>query len=362
MVYDLGRYEFTTGADYTGFNPGNVTSILDTRSITVPYFECYRLVIDTSGLPSTLPQLVQSTSGYTTTSLTNLNLTFPAATTLGNTLVCGVGLNSTGTTPSVSGMTIGGVADHWGAVAAAAATSGTGQNSEMWIDPAASASGTTVGITLTGGTGLPVIVGFAYEFSGLLNTTSVSSAVDVADHGSSSGSTTTTTGSQVTTSGNDVMVGMGTQYNGTALANLNTGTTTPTLTDLTPIALSPAPGVYFSSLSSWGLTGVSGQTCKYQMVSDQSGDGAAGFLTLFEGTTGTAIGAFPFTVAIDGKTWDHQVTAAGSGFAYNALAQTMFLHEGQSLHIYWPLPVSQYGSYTDQFKITAWFRTIDRGR
>ena len=45
MTYiDLGQYTAKTGKDLTGQNLGNLTSVFDLHAISVPYFECYRLL------------------------------------------------------------------------------------------------------------------------------------------------------------------------------------------------------------------------------------------------------------------------------------------------------------------------------
>ena len=122
MTYiDLGTYTFTTAADYTGFNPGNLTSVLDPSAIRVANYELYRLLINTSGVPgpAQLPSIVQAAAPVIGTSATALNISFGKDTTAGNLIVAAVGsLSDTGEDPAVTGIKLGGSADNWGAIVA----------------------------------------------------------------------------------------------------------------------------------------------------------------------------------------------------------------------------------------------------
>lgn len=357
MTYvDLGRYTFATGKDLTGQNIGNMTSVLDLSPITVPYFEMYRLVIATAGVPGSLPALVQSTSAQTLSSVTTLTFAFPKATTVGNTIVVVTGVNASGTSPTQSACTIGGIADHFGNIAAATSNPGF-QNVSTWICPTTTQASTAVVATFTGGTGQGALFGYAYEISGALNTTSPAAAVDIAGVANSGGANvaTLTTGAGTTTSANDFFIGFSSEFNPTNNPVMSTGTTTPSLTNLAQLAGSGGPGIYFSDLSSWGIAAGAGANLKYNSMSTIAGNLGVSMVGLFPSAAAGAGLVTPFTVLVDGKLWDNQVTTA-TGFTYN-MQQPLSLNDGNNLQIFWTaLAAAQYATYSGAFNIQAWFR------
>jgi hypothetical protein len=206
---DLGRYTFTTGKDLTGQNIGKLTSVLDLSAIQVPYFEMYRLLISTASIPSGLPSVVQTTNGQNYVSLVTLGMTFPAVTTVGNTIVMFTGSNASGTSPTQNAATIGGVADHFGNIAGATNNPGA-QNVSCWVCPATTVASTALTAGFTGGAGFSALQGVAYELTNMLSTTTAATAVDQAGTSTSGvGSSTTsqTTPTKTTTAANELMVG-----------------------------------------------------------------------------------------------------------------------------------------------------------
>ena len=359
MTYvDLGQYTAKTGKDLTGQNIGNITSVLNLSAIQVPYFECYRLLISTPLVPGTLPAIVQTTSGSTLSSFATLNLTFAKPTTVGNTIVVVTGSNASGTIPSQSACTIGGAADHFGNIAGATNNGGGGENASTWVCPATTQASTAVVATFSGGSGNGSLFGYAYELSGCLNTTSATSAVDISGNATSGAGNVSVlnTTSGTTASANDFFIGFQSEFNATNNPAMTTGTTTPAMTNLAQLAGSPAPGFYFSAMSSWGLTGIVGQTLKYNAMTSIAGNLTAPMLGLFPAAGAAAGLTAPFTVTIDGKVWDNQTTVPGVGYTF-PMQQPMCLNEGNTLQIFWPtLTAAQYATYSNLFSIQAWFR------
>lgn len=356
MTYvDLGRYTAKTGADLTGQNIGNLTSVLDLSAIQVPYFEMYRLLISTSTIPAGLPNVIQSTNAQQFSSLTTLNLTFAKPATVGSTIVMWTGANATTTSPTQSAATIGGIADHFGNIAGASAAPNQ-QNISCWVCPATTQASAALVATFTGGVGAPGIQGIAYELGNMLNTTSAAAAVDQSAVVTSAASANLSTPVKVTTAANEFMCGFATEFNGNGIPSMSTGTTTPSLMNLPQVSGTPALGAFFSSLSSFGNVSLTGTNEIYNSISTQSGSLSAAMVSLFPAAgAGSAI-ALPFTVAVDGKIWDNQSTVPGVGYTYNML-QPLSLNEGNSIQIFWTsLTTAQYLSYAGQFSIQAWFR------
>lgn len=354
MTYvDLGHYPFVTALDNTGLNPGNLTSTFATSApINLAKFECYRLLINTSLIPSATPTLVQSVSGIGQ-SLTTLTLTFPKSTTVGNTIVVAASSNATTTSPTVSAVTIAASADHFGAIPGAASSGNS--NVAIWVNPTSAVAGTPIVITLTGGSGSAIVEAYALEISGLNNTTVPASSVEYSS-GAFSGSniTTLTTTAGTSSKVNDFLVGLVTQYNNVNNAQLSTGTTAPTMTNLTQLNFAPGGSNFQASLLSWGLTGPVGTNVAYKGISTIAGPMNVGAIALLPPAS-SAAGAFPFTVAIDGHVWDQQSTIAGVGYTYD-LHQPLTLNNGNVLQILWNLPASSYLTSAGLFNITGWFR------
>lgn len=100
----------------------------------------------------------------------NITLTFPANTTPGNCIVVWVnGDSPSGTDPHVSGITIGGVADHFASGIVAAGSTDV----EIWTDQNLTPASTSVVVSFAGGTGAQLCEAIAVEFSGVALTAAV---------------------------------------------------------------------------------------------------------------------------------------------------------------------------------------------
>jgi hypothetical protein len=139
------------------------------------------------GSTTTLGQVASNT----TSSLTTLTVTLSKATTAGNCLVCCLTSGASTDSPTISGITLGGVADNW----AAAASGGGGAGVEyaaIWIDPNCKGGQTSVVITLTGGSGSGGVGAYVFEVPSLL--TSPLDAAPAGVTGSGTAFTTNATG------------------------------------------------------------------------------------------------------------------------------------------------------------------------
>lgn len=359
MTYiDLGTFQFTTGQDYSGLNTGNLTSVLDMNQIRVPYFEIYRLVIDTSSLPATsaLPSVVQTTGLVTGTSLTTLNLTLPKAATKGNTIVVAWGASTATTFPTISGVTIGGVADNFGAAVTNTDGSNTVANTAIWVDPNCQQASAAIVVTSAGGTGADITYAQAWEISNAFTTSTAAAAVDVTSTQlvtSSATSSFATTGPSTTTA-NDFQAGFG-YFVGSALFTVS----------------NPQGWVANSASGSGAPLGVTG----IAQIGASNNAGPAGYSGSFQATTtGNRLGslvaasflptttpvsaiAYPFKVQVGRSQWDIQMTTAGVGYTYNIGQSPLALNTGQAMYILWnTLPFSTFGGYAGNFKVTAYMR------
>jgi len=358
MAYtDLGKYQFTTSADYTGLNSGNLTSVLALTSLRIPYFEMYRLLINTSSIPpiAGLPAVVQTSPVAVGGSLTTLAITFAKATTLGNTIAVGVASGSTATDPAVTAMTLGGAADHFGSILSAGNASTN--TAAMWLDPTCATSSAAIAVTLGGGTGTAWTSGIAYELSGLLSTTTPSAAVDVSGtltYSSGAGTTSPQTTNVSTTTANDMQIGFAAPIGGSGYTIAGPGTWTSTGGAISD-PLGAGQG-YFGAMGSWNLAAAAGSSGIYAPTSSAGVYWANLAASLLPSTTAPVQVPFPFTVAIDGVTWDKQMTVAGVGYTYTIGQSPLYLTNGQTLQVLWQLPAAQYGAYAPQFNLTGWFR------
>lgn len=354
---DLGRYSFVTKPDATGFNAGNMTSTLDTGPIIqLPYFELYRLVLDTASLSTTIPQIVQSASRTLDTSLTTLPITLPAATTPGNTLVVVSQCLAQGGTPVPASATIGGSADHFAIVPGTASSGNVG--AAIFVDPSLTPASTAVIVTFSGGTGGGILQAFVYEVSGLLNTTSATAIMDYSGAANANQATVTTLGIPAKQSQfkNDMLIaGNGTLAVGSQAAVLGTSTIVPPLNMLAQLNDVPGVGVVASMISNWGLSGAIGTPLSYTGTATAAGTMAVSMVALKPTATPAAPVAIPFTISVDGKTWDQQITTAGVGFTYD-LQRPMALNNGNQVQIQWPLPATLYATTAADFAVTAYFQ------
>jgi hypothetical protein len=357
---DLGKYTFTTAADYTGFNPGNLTSVLDPAAIRIPNYELYRLLINTSAVPNpaALPSIVQVTPIVAGSSLTALDLTFPAAVTEGNLVVAGYGATAVTTDPHVSGIELGGSADHWGKITAHDQSG----DLELWADPSAAEASDAIAIATTGGSGQVQTIGMAWEIDGALDTSTPADCVDAWYQAYSySQSPSLATAGFATAAANDMMIGFGTGYAGDGYGGGGTFTIAQPQGFAATSYLQPAlilGDSYGGGAGSYGLAGAKGSTVSYSMGAVSPGEAlwnviAAAFLPSASPPGPVAL---PFTVAVDGVTWDSEQTTAGVGYTYTIGQSPLYLKTGQTLQILWDLPAASYLPYAQAFNITGWFR------
>lgn len=147
------------------------------------------------------PTLVQNKSG-TATSGTSITVTLTSNTTAGNCLIVKVGAFQGTTTPTVSGITLGGSAGNF---AKAKSGAGTTVDCEIWTDQNCAGGQTSVVVTFNAGTGTLLTMAVQVEeWSGL----ATSGAVDVDNSGANSSSTSWSSGSSGTlTNANELVVG-----------------------------------------------------------------------------------------------------------------------------------------------------------
>jgi hypothetical protein len=356
---DLGRYQFMSAPDTTGLNSAHITSVLDTGPIIqLPYFECYRLVLNTSSVQTTVPQVVQTTSAKIDTSLTTLNMTFPAATTVGNCIVVVAQGFATGTTPSVSGVTIGGGADHFGVIPGTASVSNGSMS--IWADPSSAVSSAALVVTYSGATGSAILSAVAYEVSGVLATNTVATLCDYTAQNNSTFNqvNTLTAPSRASTKQNDMFIAAvgGLTQIGVAAPILGTTTIVPSLTALPQVNDSPILGLTSGLLSHWGLSGVIGTKLGYTGTSDIAMTMEVALAAILPVAVQPAPTALPFTVSVDGHVWDQNVTVAGVGFTYD-LVRPMALNNGNNIQIQWTsLASSLYASTASNISVTAYFQ------
>lgn len=112
------------------------------------------------------PTLVQSKSGTTTTSSTSLTVTLNSATTPGNCLIVAVGTVEASTNPTVTGITLGGLAGNF--ASAKSLNNNSSDNCEIWADPNCAGSQTSVALSFSGGSGgSETMNAWVMEWSGL---------------------------------------------------------------------------------------------------------------------------------------------------------------------------------------------------
>lgn len=156
--------------------------------------------------------LVQFTSGATSSGGT-LSLTpFSTATTPGNCVIICAGTYDTSAAAAISACTLGGAAGNFASlISAVNASSVNGyQTSAIWADPNCGSS-TAVAVTSISSVDLSAT---AFEFSGLLATSTASALVDKSTSGSNPSSTNWAAGTTgTTTSANELWVGVSSTYN-----------------------------------------------------------------------------------------------------------------------------------------------------
>ena len=116
-------------------------------------------------------QHASGTATFTSGTSGTLTVTLGQATGSGNCLIACISVGSGPADPSVSGVTLGGVAGDWAAVVTGAAASG--QNiAAIWADPSAASGQTSVAVTAAfggtaSGSSSVAVLADVYEVSGL---------------------------------------------------------------------------------------------------------------------------------------------------------------------------------------------------
>jgi hypothetical protein len=351
---DMGKYQFVTGPDQTGYNPGNMTSVFDTSSVSLSNFEIYRMMFNIAGIPAGLPDVVQSVEAPGTSN-TALTITMPVAVTKGNMVVVCVGTFGDTLNPLVTGVTIGGVADNFGNVG----TAGSGAllvYASMWADPNCQQASSTIVVTMGSGTGGGYeVLACAYE---VRNTLANSSLAACFDNGSAvyrgTAASTFATPTVNTTGSNDMQIGFGMAHPGSTPAPM--ASNAPGWNDLAQLGPVTNPSsLIYTALSSWMVAPSAGGLIYPQKVTTATNTGWALIVASFFQAAVTSLAATTFSVAIDGVTWDAQETTAGSAYTYD-LHQPLYLNTGQSVQVLWNLDAATYGAYGKFFQCTAWLR------
>lgn len=146
--------------------------------------------------------LIQTTPAVTATSGTTLTLTFGSNTGTGNSLVVYIGSANAVVNATVSGITLGGSADHF---ASAVSLNNNAQvDCEIWIDPGAASGQTSVVVSFSGGSGaVQGIVAYAEEWSGIVT----ASTVDKISSNSTTGNSWTSNATATLSFTTDLAVG-----------------------------------------------------------------------------------------------------------------------------------------------------------
>lgn len=358
MTYiDLGKHLFTTTPDQSGFNAGNMTSVLDTSTVNVPYFEVYRMMFNIASIPAALPA-VQQVASNQGTSATTLNINFAGNTVKNNLIVVSVGtVSGTGTNPAVSAVTLGAAADHFGSVNSV----GGGADifsTYMWANPDCQETSKNVVVTMTGGTGADFqVLGYAYEIANTLLTTSATACADITETGTSGGATVAsqqTSPIATTTHSSEIQVGFGVAgVLGThTLALSATGAGWNSAPEISAVS---GAGNTLAALASSMVTASNGVPSSYGLASTPAAIMNVILASFFPKAGSGAPAAASFAVVIDGSVWDAQETTAGSAYTYD-LHQPMYLNTGQSIQVLWALPAAQYGAFGQYFNCQAWLR------
>lgn len=138
--------------------------------------------------------LVQSKSGTGTSS--PVTVTLNSNTTTGNCLVVCVGEGNSTTSPTVSGITLGGSAGNFAVVSGASVHNNADANCEIWTDQNCAGSQTAVAVSFAAGTGAGNgYTVWVFEFSGVVSSAAVdkTNAAGAASGAWTSGSTGTLT-------------------------------------------------------------------------------------------------------------------------------------------------------------------------
>lgn len=211
-------------------------------------------------------------------------VTLPQATGTGNTLVAAVTTMGATTNPAVSGITLGGAADHWQAAVTDPGTVKYG--GAIWFDAGAAAGQTSVVVSISGGTGASGEIYVAvYEVTGFL-------AFDQGAHGESASNVTTWSSgaAPTTTSPAEIFFGAATASNAI-----------PTVT---------GAGTWTTQSSGAGALD---QVAGYQIVSATQAAAFSG--TLPGGGGGYTALVATFAVAVRNATSSPAVTPAGTASA-----------------------------------------------
>jgi hypothetical protein len=226
--------------------------------------------------------LVQATSATGTTA--SLTLTFGSATTAGNAvIVCWGFFGSTGQATAVSAK-IGGNADHF-----TAELNMSGFEAGLLVDYNIGQSSTSVVITWTGSSGNLVTVGYAYEVSGLVTTSSI---VDQTINTEASSLSWTSGTSSTTTQANEFWVGYGSSV--ATASQTVTGPTSPWNNEA--VTHGSNSGQLINAISGYQIVSSTG-TVTYSGSVTGTTEGTACFAASFFGAAATVTGTFSLALA-----------------------------------------------------------------
>ncbi|HEY1673326.1 MAG TPA: hypothetical protein VGG50_11470 [Streptosporangiaceae bacterium] len=306
------------------------------------------------------PAIVQQTPVFTGSSLTALAGAFPAPVTKGNLVVAGIStLDSTdGANPAVSAVTLGGSADNFGQ-AVYATVGDTAANGYIWVDPSAQEASAAIAVAMTGGSGTNLAVGQAYEVSNMLATSSAAACYDAAACGfavvnTGDGVKSVVTNAGATGQAGEMIFGFGMGSAGSPWSLSPPGGNS--VTD--SFVNKPASGYYCNWAAGWSQASVAGSPAAFGLAA-AAGTAYWGLVSgaFFASGDAAVPEPMPFTLAIDGTTYDTEQTTPGVGYTYSLGQSPMYLNTGQNLQLFWPgLDAATYAQYAAQMNITAWFR------
>ena len=197
-----------------------------------------------------------------------------------------------------------------------------------------------------------VVSAYAYEVSGITQSTSVASVVDIAQNGTVTGAATLATGTGTTTGVDDIAFGV---------AMASSSSLTMTLSGAQPAAWTQQPEQQNTGNPSTAVAGFtvvpnSGTSVKYSTAWSGSLNAVTSVVAFTSGTETSLPSSIPYTVVLDSLTWDVNQTVAGVGFSYDP-NQVMYVNQGQRLAVLWTnLPTALYTAYDNALACTAWFR------
>ena len=229
------------------------------------------------------PAVVQQKSNHNS-GLTTLTVTLTSATTAGNCLVVAATLANTGVTnQTITGVTLGGVADHFGASAAFVSGVGSSGRTEFWIDPNCAGGQTAVQITLSTSTGV-ITNAHVFEVSGV----ALTSPLDQHDSGAgawTSGTSFSSGATGTTAQAKEIAVGVVVEFTATGPPTIS-GPSSPWV-NVTQENNNFSGSNFVSSVAGTNILSPTGtQTYSGTSTITNAGAGRASVITLKAASTG----------------------------------------------------------------------------